>query len=582
MRKTNLRLLSVLLGGICVFTTGCDMLGGGHQHNFNKKVIEEQYFCSEATCDNATQYYYSCECGAHGEKTFSEGAALFHDFSGEVETDAYLKNPANCQTGGEYFKSCVSCGKKSFQTFISETLGDHLYNQEIPEGAYLKTEATHNSLAVYYKSCVCGLAGEATFEFGETLREYTAEEKVPYTPTSLTVTLYDTATNTYGFTYNTQEEPLRPVIQVAKGTDFADYVEYPAHVEEASSYKKEGGGITYYIVKAEIALEASTTYTYRAYDKYVDIGTDVATLQTKDLSATKFTFSHLSDSQMSTSTGVNLGKVLSNVVQTSDLIVHTGDIVEWSKYESEWTDMLHSNFAYFSKIPVMAISGNHETTYQNGSKETYKHFNHNIPEQDVELGYYYSFTYGNAKFIMLNTNKLKGNALTSEQYDWLLNELENNTATWTIVAMHNPMYSVGTYGANPERNGIAMALRNQLEGIFAEYGVDIVLQGHDHMVSRTYPIDKDGMPTTETWQTVDGVQYSVNPNGVLYVMNGPSGTQNRSPYKVDEELYKYAQSSNACSWAEFAIDGNQMVVTGKYVSGDSVEQYYQWGIIKSA
>ena len=86
----------------------------------------------------------------------------------------------------------------------------------------------------------------------------------------------------------------------------------------------------------------------------------------------------------------------------------------------------------------------------------------------------------------------------------------------------------------------------------------------------------------EAWVTEDGVNYSVDPNGVLYVMNGPSGTQTRSPYAVDDELYKYAQSSNACSWANFEIDGNKLVVTVQYVNGDNVGVYQKWGIMKNA
>lgn len=578
-------MVSILTSWLSVFSMAFGMAGCGHQHEFTQKVTDAKYIQAEATCEKAAQYYLSCECGEHGEETFAYGKPLEHSYTASIESEEYLKTPATCQTGAEYYKSCELCGKKSYTTFFSETLGEHVFNQKKATKAYLKEEATTASAAIYYMSCECGAPGTETFEYGEKLREYTEEEKALYRPTSLTVTLYDTAESVYGFTYNTQSSPLLPVIQIAQDSNFVDYVEYSVFVEKATSYAKEGSKdieITYYVSKAEIELEESTTYTYRVYDKRVGVGTDLVTFTTKDLSATKFTFAHLSDSQMTNSTGENLGKVLANVMQSSDFVVHTGDLVEWSKYESEWEDMLHDNFEYFSKIPVMAISGNHETTYQNGKQETYKHFNHNIPEQNVDKGYYYSFTYGNAKFIMLNTNKLDGEKLTQEQYTWLVNELQNNTATWTIVAMHNPMYSVGNYGANPDRNSIALSLRQQLQSLFAEYGVDVVLQGHDHAISRTFPINKDGEAMQETWQDVDGVSYSVDPNGVLYVMNGPSGTQSREPYAVDNTLYHYAQASNARSWAEFAIDGNKMVVTVKYTDGTTTGEYQEWGIIKTA
>jgi hypothetical protein len=184
---------------------------------------------------------------------------------------------------------------------------------------------------------------------------------------------------------------------------------------------------------------------------------------------------------------------------------------------------------------------------------------------------------------MLNTNRLSADALTTDQYDWLVNELQTNTATWTIVTMHNPMYSAGRYGANPDLNSISLALRSQLQGIFAEYGVDIVLQGHDHAISRTNPINGSGIPTTETWQTQDDIQYSVDPDGVLYLMNGPSGEQSRTPYAVDKTLYNYAQESKKGSWAEFTIDGNQLTVKVNYLSSANKPMNYQtWGILKTA
>ena len=142
-----------------------------------------------------------------------------------VESAEYFKTPATCQNGAEYYKSCTVCGKKgySFNTFFSETLGDHKYSVENHDAKYIKEEATYDTPAVFYKSCQCGQPGEETFSYGEVLREYTAEEKIAYMPTSLTMTLYDVENSVYGFTYNTKNEPLRPVLQIAKEpTKFSD------------------------------------------------------------------------------------------------------------------------------------------------------------------------------------------------------------------------------------------------------------------------------------------------------------------------------------------------------------------------
>ena len=526
MRRFLVKACAALLCACMLFlAVGC----ASHQCRFIEKSTEAQYRKSEATCLSPAEYYYSCSCGAKGEEVFTDG-----------------------------------------------DLGDHRYTQKVAEERFFKSAATKESPALYYLSCVCGLAGTETFKHGGIL--LTAEEKKLYQPTSLTVTLYDSQELVYGFTYNTTKQPLDPVIQVKKNGEEA-WSEYPLSSERSSSYNKDETRLTYYVTKGTVALEANTTYIYRIYDKDADVGSEEATLTTKNPKADAFTFVHVSDSQ----DGPDYFKfALSSVVDRADFLLHTGDVVESSKYEQEWTTMLDGSFEYLSQIPMMAISGNHETTYKSGAYETYKHFHNKMPEQDTRAGYYYSFIYGNVKFIMLNTNVLANNRLLDAQYEWLENELKTNTCKWTVVALHNPLYSVGKYGANPDRNQIALALQTQLRGLFAQYGVDIVLQGHDHAISRTFPIDADGVPQKETVETIDGVAYSVDPSGVIYVMNGPAGSQTREPYSIDETLYAYAERSRPASWAEFSFDDDTLTVTVKYRVGKTPGVYQTWGIKKTA
>ena len=236
----------------------------------------------------------------------------------------------------------------------------------------------------------------------------------------------------------------------------------------------------------------------------------------------------------------------------------------------------------------MAIAGNHEGDYSGyaGVSELYKHFHYSAPQQDHTKGQYYSFVYGNAKFIMLNANhRIGSGTLAADQYNWLINELENNDATWTIVSMHQPMYSVGKWGSQSGYDSVSKALRAQLSSVFAAYGVDLVLQGHDHAISRTYPINAEGEPTQDQWQEVGGVKYSVDPDGVIYVMNGPGGNQTRSPVDgAEKSLYSYMYSSRERSFAVISIDGNKLTLSTKYISGSSMVSYTgcTWGIQKTA
>ena len=501
-----------------------------HVCEFVNASRDLRYLKSNATCTEPMQYYYSCTCRGYGEETFSYGDTI-----------------------------------------------PHVYDLNNPKEEYLKKEATVKSPAVYYKSCKCGKAGEDTFRYGTSIP--LDETQRLYLPTSVTVTMYDVENSVFGFTYNTVSTPISPAIQI-KAVGDAEWREYAPTYYEAQTLDSDGNSTVYYISKVEIALVPGTVYTYRVCDKGADVYTPEGSLEVKSSKTDSFTFVHVSDSQAGAK---EFGQVLGSVIGEADFVIHTGDVVQNAKYENEWTEMLDSNYEYVMDIPMMPISGNHETYYSGATFETDKHFNSNIPEQEsTELGYYYSFVYGNVKFIMLNTNDLgEDNKLKAEQYDWLISELEGNTSRWTIVSMHNPMYSVGKYGADEERNGIALALRDQLQGVFAEYGVDLVLQGHDHAISRTFPINGDGVAEAENVQNVDGIDYIVDPNGVIYVMNGPAGTQTRLPVAIDESLYAYADGSKKASWAEISVREDSLIITVKWFDGQKENVYYTWGIKKN-
>ena len=500
-----------------------------HVCDFSIASTDLRYFKCYATCTEPMQYYYSCTCRRYGTETFGYGDTV-----------------------------------------------DHKYDVQVADERYMLKEANVKSPAIYYRTCQCGAVGEATFKYGSSL-QLTEEQKL-YLPTSITVTMYDTENSVYGFTYNSVNAPIDPAIQIKKIGD-AEWTEYIPRSYEASTFDRDDNLITYFVSELEIELHSDTDYVYRVCDKGADIYTPEITLKAGNASTDSFTFAHLSDSQNGSA---EFGQVLSSVSGNVDFVIHTGDVVENSKYEDEWTEMLDGNYESVAGIPIMAISGNHESTYKNGSYETDKHFHNNIPAQSsTALGYYYSFVYGDVKFIMLNTNDLTAeNTLKAEQYDWLISELQSNSCKWTIVSMHNPMYSVGKYGADETRNAIALALRAQLGGVFAEYGVDLVLQGHDHAVSRTYAIDGSGVATEETLENIDGVEYIVDPSGVIYLMNGPAGTQAREPVAVDESLYAYAERGNKASWAEVTVTEDSLLITVKWYDGSRERVYQTWGIKK--
>lgn len=590
-------------------------IGGTDDHPHTYTKVDGK----EATCtEEGNDEYYVCDCGKKfvledGEFVEKEDVEIVigkesHTYSKKIDEIA-----ATCYKNGvAAHYTCLVCNtvlmiKNGKLTEVTEddlklAKLEHSYVYEVQRDEYLVADATDATATTYRKSCVCGETTDtaATFTVGDKLSAYTGANEELYAPTSVSVSLYDAANLVYGFTFNTRAFTAGAAIFYSEGAtlDLANCQKLTAHTEQAETYEKNGSAdtkVTYYITKAELKLKPSTQYTYCIGDRYVgeETYTTPVTFTTVNPQKTSFKFAHLSDSQSGSADGTGEGtgscyaNVLSSVIAAeNDFIVHTGDVVENSKYESFWTGMMHDNFSYLAKIPVMAISGNHETNYYNGSNETNKHFNYLMPEQTTTTGLYYSFSYGDVKFIMLNANRDTTSALDITQYNWLKSELENKTEKWTIVAMHNPMYSIGKWGSDPSRNQIARALCTQLKGLFVEYGVDLVLQGHDHCVSRTYPIKSDGTAATETFNVVDGVKYSVNPQGPIYVMNGPAGDQgSRGAYStVDEDIYSYGITSQQSSWAEIEVTENRLTLSVKYYA-NGVESYgddYTWGIEKTA
>ena len=106
MKKMR-RIAAVITAFCSVLLVGC---GAKHNHQFSCKVAEEKYLKTEATCETAAQYYYSCSCGAKGEETFKDGKRRNHDYTAKVEDAKYLKEAANCQQGAVYYTSCSMCG----------------------------------------------------------------------------------------------------------------------------------------------------------------------------------------------------------------------------------------------------------------------------------------------------------------------------------------------------------------------------------------------------------------------------------------------------------------------------------------
>lgn len=88
---------------------------------------------------------------------------------------------------------------------------------------------------------------------------------------------------------------------------------------------------------------------------------------------------------------------------------------------------------------------------------------------------YYDFAWGPVHFFALNSNdgEPDGVGRSSVQAAWLKESLASASEPWKVVYMHHPPYSSGYHGSTL-----------WMQWPFDEWGVDVVLSGHDHTYER--------------------------------------------------------------------------------------------------
>ena len=152
-----------------------------------------------------------------------------------------------------------------------------------------------------------------------------------------------------------------------------------------------------------------------------------------------------------------------------------------------------------ARVPVWVAIGNHERN----SDWFYKYVAYPEPEN------YYSFDYGNAHFLIVDSNL--DLAQGTEMYKFIEDDLANNDSKWTFVAHHHPPYSSdeNDYGNTyKESSTLGDPKVKQLVPLYEKYGVDVVWLAHVHTYERTWPIKND----------------QIDPkNGVIYIRSGGAG-----------------------------------------------------------
>lgn len=189
-----------------------------------------------------------------------------------------------------------------------------------------------------------------------------------------------------------------------------------------------------------------------------------------------------------------------------------------------WTSWFDLMEPLTRSLTMHVAAGNHEIECDNATLEIFKQYEHyfcnpnridevdllpmtqdyrrTLPDQYCSTpsqfqGHYnygnafYSFQHGYVHFLVLSS--YSDTSEGSPQYDWLVQELSwkvNRTATpWVLVSFHSPLYTTFTGHVNEEQ---ALKMKESMEPLFNEYGVNLVICGHDHGYMRTHSLAVNG------------------------------------------------------------------------------------------
>jgi 3',5'-cyclic AMP phosphodiesterase CpdA len=143
----------------------------------------------------------------------------------------------------------------------------------------------------------------------------------------------------------------------------------------------------------------------------------------------------------------------------------------------------------------------------------------------------------------------------SEQYKFAVSDLEkankNSSIDWIIVMFHKPIYSSLTSHMQE------YIMRDKYQPIFDRYGVDIVLQGHNHFYDRTLPLKFN--PNNISRPIVDESNNTtnkfVNPEGSIFLVVGLGG---RSSHIFLNQPDYVVKQHNGFGFLSIEIDGKEL------------------------
>ena len=234
-----------------------------------------------------------------------------------------------------------------------------------------------------------------------------------------------------------------------------------------------------------------------------------------------------------------------------DFVVHVGDIVDKGNEQSCFNK-------YFEKLellhrykPCFFTEGNHENSFGN---KMYK--NIPLPSNGIDSRYY-SFWWGPASFVSLNTSSYEILPHQTVSNQWLESELarfdKDKYSLWKLAYYHHPIFNSNKY--RPDKYYL---IPNWL-ALFDTFEVDLVFNGHNHYYQRTYPVNHErkinDSEKTHFTESDYPIYLICNSDRSLYDL-----TRGDTSYKIPDYVLFHKKIAQVC-YVEISVDNHSKKTT---------------------
>lgn len=394
-----------------------------------------------------------------------------------------------------------------------------------------------------------------------------APRRGPASPERILMTVTVDPIHSQVVTWRTRVPVPDAVAEIAPATPETNFNEKAVRVRAISeSMKTNSDETVYHHVAVFEGLAAGTAYCYR-------VGGSTAwsewfTFRTASDKPDPFRFLYIGDMQNGIFSHCSrMVRQAFRAAPDARLVLFAGDLVAEGYDDALWGEFCDALGFIGAETAILASPGNHDMhalpdwltikKMESVAPNWRAHFcfPENGPEGVSELkdeAYY--FDYQGVRFISISTSVFSSNnfreekreAIWKAQLAWLEDLLKRNHSRWVVVLMHYPIFSAGKDRDNAEMRDVLMPL-------FDRYGVDLVLQAHDHVYSRSHKINNGKVVD----RNAPGTVYVISAGGFKTYPVNPRFQDLMSVMDSGKQYYQVIDvSPDRLDYRSYAVDGS--------------------------